>query len=199
MKLIYLVVGGLLIAMISACSSPSHAADPPPAPAPSTVPANPYAVPQVITVAYVNSVLKALNHVYGNAERQLAATHEVNPDVADDLRSIFNDPAYEGQIQASELSLQRGIIANVRPNGGDAATVVDRLVTATPTCIFIQTSTDPSALFLHPVAEPASEYFELAPKQPDADPQKLNPTPWAYADDEVFLTRTMMTSKCASQ
>ncbi len=71
MKLIYLVLGGLLILVVPACSSPSHAADPSRASTPpsSTIPADPYAIPSVITVTYVNSVLKALNHVNGNAER----------------------------------------------------------------------------------------------------------------------------------
>jgi hypothetical protein len=118
--------------------------------------------------------------------------------VRSDLRAIFNDPAYAQQIQDLVESLRQGVISQVRPNGGDLTITVTRLITGTPTCIFVETTSDTSALFVHPTAAPASEYFELQPKQPRADPLHLNPTPWAFSSDEVFLTPTSAPSTCAS-
>jgi hypothetical protein len=200
MKLIHLAVGGLLIATASACSSPSPAADPRPAPAPAstTVPANPYAVPQVITVAYVNSVLKALNHVNGNAARELALSHQVNDQVKTDLRAIFNGPAFALQIEGAEQSIKQGIVDNVRPDGGDVRTVVVNLLTATRRCVFFQSASDTSALFQHPVPNPASSYVELIPKQIGVDPEQLNSTPWAFALEVGSLKPAAVPNPCTS-
>ncbi len=198
MRRTLLALGGVVLLTVSACSSRSHDAAPPTTSTPrsTTSAPGPYSIPTVITVAYVNSVFVVLNHVYSNAERELASTRQVNAEVRADLRAIFNDPAYDQQVQAAEASLKQGVINNVRPDGGDAETVVDRLITGTSACIFVETTSDPSALFVEPVLEPASEYFELLLKQPGADPLGLNSTPWAYGADEVFLKPTSVASKC---
>jgi hypothetical protein len=51
------------------------------------------------------------------------------------------------------------------PTTSTLPSIVKRLVTATPTCIFTETISDTSSLFLRPSVPPASEYFELRPKQ----------------------------------
>jgi hypothetical protein len=198
MKLIHVALGGLLMLLVAACSSSSHAADPPPASTPSSTaaPAGSYAIPRVITVAYVNSVLKALNHVNGNAARELARTHEINSVVKSELRAIFNDPAYELQLEGAEQSLRQGVISNVRPAGGDVHTSVLALLTATKRCIFFQSTSDSSGLFSHPTASPASAYIELLPKQPGHDPEHLDSTPWAFSLNEAFLTPSSVPNPC---
>jgi hypothetical protein len=200
MKLIHLAIAGLLIATVSACSSPSHVADPPPAPAPvsTTVAADPYAVPKVITVAYVDSVLKALNHVNGNAARELASTHQVNEQVRTDLRAIFNGPAYALQVDGAEQSIKQGIVNNLRPDGGDVRTVVLSLLTATRQCVFFQSASDTSALFQHPAPDPASSYIELIPKEVGVDPEHLNSTPWAFALEVGSLNPATVPNPCTS-
>ncbi len=201
MRRTFLALGGVVLLTASACSTPSHAAAPPTTSLPpsTTTAPDPYSIPPVITVAYVNSVLVVLNHVYSDAERELASAHQVNAEVRADLRAVFNDPVYGQQVQAAEASLEQGVISNVRTDGGDAKTVVNRLITGTSACIFVETTSDPSALFVRPVLEPASEYFELVLKQPGADPRDLNSTPWAYGADEVFLEPTSVSSKCVSE
>jgi hypothetical protein len=157
---------------------------------------NPDVVPPVITVAYVNAVLVALNHVYGNATRALRSSHAITPQVMRDLRSIFNDPLYNQQIQAAGVSLH-GAIDNVRPNAGDGTTVVTHLISASPRCIFIETSTDLSRVLVHLTPQAASEYYELAPKNSKNDGSRLNPTPWAFAYNSAFLTPTNVKNQCA--
>jgi hypothetical protein len=199
-----LALGGAVVLAVAACSSGSHQAIPPttsPLPTTSVVPIaggpNPEVIPPVITVAYVNAVLTALNHVYGNATRDLRSTHTVTPTVKLYLRSIFNDPLYNQQVNAASLSLQ-GVINNVRANPGDLKTTVSRLITASENCIFVQTKTDFSQAFIHPTPQPASEYYELAPKQSGDDPGNLNPTPWAFAANLAYLTPTSVASTCPS-
>jgi hypothetical protein len=199
------LLGGVMLVVLAACSGPSHhstsptSSPAPPTSAPSTVSAtDPYAVPRVITVAYVNSVLAALAHVASNSAREFSSTHQVNSVVKANLRAIFNDPTYAQQIQDLNQNLKEGYLNPVRPGGGDIRITVKRLITASATCIFAETISDTSPLFLHPAVLPASEYFGLRPKQPGADPDHLNPTPWAFADDEAFLHPTSAPTKCAS-
>ena len=102
-----LVLGGVVLLAVAACSGPSHRSTTPtsvPAPptsapstsAPSTVSAtDPYAVPRVITVAYVNSVLAALAHVSSDGRDEPSPPHgQINASVKADLGAVFNDPAY---------------------------------------------------------------------------------------------------------
>jgi hypothetical protein len=156
---------------------------------------NPDIIPPVITVTYVNAVLKTLFHVYGNATRTLATTRQVSTDVKADLRSIYNDPAYEQQLAAAQLSL-RGVINNVRGDAGDPITVVKRLVSESSRCIFFEASTNLSLVLIHPTPAAASEYYELAPKDAGNDPLHLNPTPWAVSYNVAFLTPTTVPSRC---
>jgi hypothetical protein len=194
-----LALGGAVVLVLAACSGRAHDTAPTTTPpSPSTVAApNPDVIPPVITVAYVNAVLAVLNHVYGNATRALRVTHSVSTDVKSDLRAIFNDPLYAQQVHAATLSL-KGVINNVRADPGDLRTVVIRLITGSPTCIFVETKTNFSAAFIHPTPQPASEYYELAPKQHAENPQGINPTPWAFAVNSAYLTPTSVATTCAS-
>jgi hypothetical protein len=199
MKLIHLAVGGLLIATASACSSPSPAADPRPAPAPAstTVPANPYAVPQVITVAYVNSVLQALNHVNGNAARSVVSSDSLSAGAIADLRSIYNDPLYSAELRVFDEGVATNFENVLRPPG-DRVTVVSVLISATPSCIYIESKSDLTAVEVHATPGAASEYWQLTPKQVGNDPGDLNPTPWALTQNLAFQTSTTAANPCSA-
>src|ERR1700757_4349359 len=101
----HLALGLTAALFVAACSSGSHQASPsttPPAPSTSaagqtTVP-NPDVIPPVITVAYVNAVFKALNHINGDAVRSLVASRQVTPTVETYLRAIYNDPLYTEEL-----------------------------------------------------------------------------------------------------
>ena len=161
---------------------------------PTTAP-NPDVIPPVITAAYVNAVFAVLNHIYGNATRSLRSAHTVTPEVKEDLRAIFNDPLYGEQIQAATLSLN-GAVNNVRSNAGDGTTVVTKLITATPSCVFVETETDLSSVLVDPTPSAASEYYKLSLKQSSADPHDLNPTPWSFAFNVAYRTPTTVQNQC---
>jgi hypothetical protein len=194
-----LALGGAAVLVAAACSSGTHRASPPSttAPASATAAPNPDVIPPVITVAYVNAVFAVLNHIYGNATRVLRATHAVTPEVKADLRAIFNDPLYAEQVQAANLSLRQGVINNVRLHPGDLRTVVTRLIRASSSCIFAETKTDFSAAFVHATPQPAAEYFALSAKKSDSQLNNINPTPWAFAANEAYLSPTTVADPCA--
>jgi hypothetical protein len=190
----HLVVLALAVLVLAGCSSGHHAAA---QPTTTTAPGpNPDVVPAVITPAYVDAVFKVLNHVYGNATRSLVASKQVTQTVQVDLRSIFNDPLYAQQLAQAQQSLTQAI-ANVRPEAGDAVTTVQRLVGATNTCIFAETVTSLAAVLVTPTPRPASEFYELALKQPNDDPNHINPTPWAISFNADYLSPTQLGNRCA--
>lgn len=181
------------LALVPACSSGGHNGARPPATAPGP---NPDVIPAVITPAYVDAVFKVLNHIDGNVTRLLAAQHFVSPAVRQDYRAIYNDPMYQSELAAADESLQQGVIENVRPDAGDATTSVVRLISASAKCIFVETRTDLSAVFIQQRPMPASEYYELSPKQHGADPLRLNPTPWAISFNVAYLQPTDAQTRC---
>jgi len=194
-----LALGGAAMLAVAACSSGAHQASPPTtSPPPSTTaPVNPDVIPPVITVAYVNAVLSVLFHIYGNATRELVATHQVSTNVRIDFRSIYNDPIYASELQVARDSL-KGAIDNIRPKPGDGVVQVRELLSASPTCIFIETSTDLSAVLIHQTPAAASEYYELMPKQSGIDPRRLNPTPWAISFNAAYLTPISIENRCGA-
>jgi hypothetical protein len=152
-------------------------------------------VPAVITPAYVNAVFAVLNHVYGNATRVLVATREVTPAVKADLRAIFNDPLYEREISIAQQTVDSPL-PQLRSPLGDIDTTVTRLIAAGPGCIFVQTVSSFKAVLVTPPKAPSSEFWVLAPKQPNDDPQHLNSTPWALQFNAVFKTPTTIPNQC---
>lgn len=189
-RLVALSIGCL--AVMSGCSGARHHVV---LPTTTTLP-DPDVVPAVITPAYVDAVFVALNHVYGNASRTLRADHAVTPAARADLRAIFGDPAYGAQLQAAQQAVDQGVINNIRPNAGDLVTTVTRLVTALPTCIFVEATTNFSAVQVKPTPTPASEFFQFAPKQARNDPEHINPTPWEIAVDDAYLKPTTVRTTC---
>jgi hypothetical protein len=184
---------------LAACSSTKPHASQPVAPTPSTVakPADPYAIPAVITPAYVDTVFAALNHVDGNASRLLLADRTVNERVTSILRSIYNDPLYAEQVKIAGQSLQ-GNLSDVRHPVGDIRTTVVQLISSSPACIFVRTSSDFSAVVTDPGPPAESEYFELRPTQRDDNSAALNPTPWSLTFNADYLTPTPTPDQCVA-
>ncbi|MGH9122606.1 MAG: hypothetical protein ACRDYC_11820 [Acidimicrobiales bacterium] len=196
MKFRFVALGGVLLLVATACGSTSPGARPPPvtrASAPATT-VDPDVVPPVVTPAYVNAVLAALNHIEGNAVRLEVATGTISPQEVADIRAIYNDPEFASRSQILSESLLQLDLS--KPDPGDAVTTVVNLMTATPACIFAAVSTNLDAVTKAPTPPAASEYAMLEPKTPGNDPQDLNPTPWAYALRVSYTTPTTMPSQC---
>jgi hypothetical protein len=187
-----------LTAMVAACSSHHHnaaRATTVPSTAPTTTVPDPDVVPAVITPAYVNAVFAVLNHINGNASRSLVSSGELTGQVRSDLRAIYNDPLYTQEITIAQQSLSQSL-DNVRRPPGDIVTSVERLISATPTCVFVETESDYSAVLVEPGHPSASEFFKLSPKSQIMDPENLNPTPWSISFNAAFLTPTSVPNQC---
>ena len=181
------------IALMTACSSGHHIS----APTTTTTTApNPNIIPAVITPAYVDAVFKVLEHVDGNASRQLIAAKAVTPDVLADIRAIYNDPLYTDEVRIAHESLQAST-SNVRQPPGDVGVSVIRLISTSANCIFVQTSDDYSTVLVAPGPSPAAGYWGLRRKQSGADPNQLNSTPWALFFNAVYKSPTSVPNQCA--
>lgn len=193
-----LALGGVAVLALAACSTGTHQAAPAtttPAP-PTSAPLDPSVIPPVITVPYVNAVFAVLNHINGDAARSLIASRRLTPTVIADLRAIYGDPLYAVEIRVADEALTTDF-ANVRMPPGDRRTLVTRVISASARCVFVETRSDLSAVEIVPTRSAASEYWDLRPKQAGSDPRKINPTPWALAFNEAFLTPTTVTDQCS--
>lgn len=197
-RLALVVVAVMLVG--TACSSGSHrAADPTTTSSTSsTVPPgpDPYVVPSVITPAYVNAVLAVLEHINGNAIRSLLTARAVTPQVTEDLRAIYNDPLYARELEIARQDLSEDL-TNVKIPPGDIKLTVSKLISASPTCIFIETTADYGAVLIKPPPSAATTYWGLNMKISANDPLHLNSTPWAFFFNAVYLSPTVIPNQCA--
>jgi hypothetical protein len=197
-------IAATLVLTLTACSGGTHQAAPPTtAPALSTTAAptaatpNPDVIPNVITAGYVNAVFAVLNHINGNAARVLVTSRRITSDVRSTLRAIYNDPLFSIELRVFQQSVSTDF-TNVRRPPGDRVTVVLRVLSATHDCILVSTRSNLSAVQVHPTGTAASEYWQLRPKQPGADPDRVNPTPWGLSLNQAFLTPTSPSSDCSA-
>jgi hypothetical protein len=152
-------------------------------------------VPPSIDTAYADAVLADLNHVYGNAVRLLKATHTLPPSAVADLRAIYNDPLYNTELRLFSEALYVDFDTG-RDHPGDPVSTVRRLITGTPTCIFVEVVTSLAAVVKTNESPAASEYEMLQPKQAGTDPAGLNTTPWAFSYDTTYKQPTTVASLC---
>ena len=193
----YLAIGAVLIGLLSGCSSGGRHASAPATTLATASSPNPDVVPAVITPAYVNAVFRVLEHIDGNASRALIAAHAVTQEVTADIRAIYNDPLYAEEVRIAEESVQ-GDLSNVKRPLGDVRVVVTHLISSSPTCVFLEATSDYTEVVGSLPAAPASEYWELEPKQAGADPDRLNPTPWSMSFNRTFQTPTELPNQCGS-
>jgi hypothetical protein len=203
MRRMLVALGTAVVIAFTACSSGSHQATPTtlpaatPAPTAATTAINPDVIPPVITVAYVNAVFAVLNHINGDVSRNLITDDRVTVQDKTYLRAIYDNPLYGQEVVIAQQSLGENL-QNVRHPPGDVITRVRRLLSASHSCVFVETQSNFSSVLIDPGPPAASEYFELAPKQPGIDPQHLNPTPWALRFNASYVTPTTITDQCTA-
>lgn len=157
---------------------------------------NPDVIPPVITVPYVDAVFKVLEHIDGNVSRNLLLTGRVTQQDLTDLRAIYSDPLYAQEVKIAQQSIG-GDLSNVRRPPGDVVIKVLKLISATPSCIFVSTQSDYSSVLIKPGQQAASEYWMLTPKLQVDDPGGINPTHWSLSFNADFITSTEIPNQCA--
>ena len=165
-------------------------------PLPTTT-TNPYAVPAVIDVAYINRVLAGLDAVRGNTLRIVIRTNTIPPEAYDQVKALYTNPA---PMQETIDGYQRGIrerFVNYKPDPGNRISTVARIVTTQPTCIFVQVKRDYSAVSLNPTGDFQTQWVGLRPLDQARDPHGYNPTSWAYVYDGFEPDRSQPSDPCA--
>ena len=158
----------------SAGANPTVATDPPP-----TTTTNPYAVPAVIDVAYVNRVLAGLDAAMGDVTRLLIRTKTFPPEAYDRLKALYGDNSWlQSKLDAFQHDLERGFV-NYRPTPGNKISTVERIITASRDCIFAEVRRDYTAVTATP--PPSNpQWVALKPLDRLRDSGAYNTTGWAF-------------------
>ncbi|MFN2503204.1 MAG: hypothetical protein ABR540_03040 [Acidimicrobiales bacterium] len=142
---------------------------------PTTTTTDPYAVPDLIDVGYVNRVLAGLDAVDGDVFRLYLRERRISPEISARIKALYStEEKYDRSVR--ELEAEREAAYSQEP--GNRITTVTRLITATPTCIYAQVARD-----YRPVGGTVSNlvaWVGLRPATPVNDPAHYNPTPWIY-------------------
>jgi hypothetical protein len=176
----------LSLALLAACSSkPDHGATtlPRPTTTTSTTSAQRYAIPDPITPAYVNDVLAALNHVYGDVVRRQIAVNRLEPQDLVPLRAIYSEAEFKQQAAALAQSPSRPTEAYQAPIG-DRRIIIEKLLRVGPACVSAVGTYDFSSI-LKQAPPPRPVWVSLRPKDAGTDAQHLNETPWLIASEDV--------------
>jgi hypothetical protein len=186
----------------SAGANPAVATEPPRTnPTLATVPApttttNPYAVPAVIDAAYVNRVLASLDALLGDVLRIVKRTNTIPQEAYDRLKAVYIEPEFlQLRIDSFQRDIREGF-RGYRPDPGNKASTVLRILTTRPSCIFVEVRRDYSAVGLN--ARTSTEWVALTKHDPSRDPSRYNATPWAMTYDGFPPDRSQPPDPCAS-
>lgn len=149
--------------------------------------ADPYAIPEDpadIDEAYVERVLEALTASLTDATRMIVRDGGITGRVEQALASTHRrKEALPGAIRAFRAAVKdsppREIFSRTP---GRIDIEVERLITASDTCVFVLAQQDTSRLARYEL-DPFPGYYHLGRKRPGEDPSGRNPTPWMIVAD----------------
>jgi hypothetical protein len=146
---------------------------------PRTTTTNPYAVPAVIDVAYVNRVLAGLDAAVGDVVRIVVRTHTIPREAYDRLRSLYGtDDDLQLTIDSFQDDMRRNF-SGYRLDPGNKVTTVVQLISIRTTCVFARVTRDYSAVGTNPKTADI-QWVALKPLDKLRDPNNYNSTLWAY-------------------
>lgn len=155
-------------------------------------------IPQVIDEAYLNGVLAALDDVYGEAVRIIVETKRFPPEAADRLNAVYGDEEFEHEANTWVQSLARDPeLRNFRPEPGNRKTKVERIIAASPSCVWMAVRRDRSASNFDPGPD-RIEYVALRPLDRSNDPKGVNPTRWMITTEGYRADGSQPDNPCAS-
>jgi len=143
----------------------------------------------------LNRVLAGLDGVMGDLQRILVRNRRITPDVTDRLKAIYTGPELLNQIDAFRSDVDGGLLG-YKPTPGNRVTVVSRLITVSPICMFAEVKRDYSPLAVGLASKQATLFVVLVTKNEADDPKHLNPTPWTMLYDGVQADGTQPDDVC---
>lgn len=144
-----------------------------------------YDVPATIDEAYIEKVMAALDRVYGDAARYMAAKRAPDEEFLRYLGSAFGGDSFTLEQQVWGQVINDGFRL-LRPSPGDAKTEVQRILMAEPSCILFEADRDFLAIFNEKGAPEPPRFVGLVPLPPGRDVSGHNPTPWLITFDGGF-------------
>ncbi|HEX2039300.1 MAG TPA: hypothetical protein VHF47_06165 [Acidimicrobiales bacterium] len=138
-------------------------------------------MPAVIDVAYVEKVMAALDHVYGDAIRILARERQITKEFLEHLVAIYTEREFEVAQRAWVEDVAKGLPGLVGAPE-NPRTGIRHALLLTEACILVAVDRDFSGSRSSPPSTP-QKFIGLTPKQPARDPRNLNPTPWSISFD----------------
>ncbi len=166
---------GLAVFALSGAACSSGSAAPPGATVPNHIlnqpPPSPYAVPTVITKAYVQSVLNALEAVQAQATLNITSHRSFTPAAATLIHSVTTESEYNFDYQAWQMVLSSGL-QDVAAHPGAIVDTVQRVFPSSSTCIFVSLTRNFAAVSTVP--SPARLSYAIL-RYGATEP---NPTPW---------------------
>lgn len=147
----------------------------------TTMPADEWAVPEVIDAAYVERVLAELDRIDGEAARIIVAEGELVPAAVDRMRAIYGTAELNFQFELWGEYIADDFEGFRRPPG-DRKRSVRALEASEDDCIAVVAMQDNAAIAAAtvPVVEVA---LELRPAERAHDPHGLNPTGWSVSNE----------------
>lgn len=135
-------------------------------------------VPDVIDLPYVGNVLRAIDHVHGEAARRVYEINQVDDEVIGILASIYSSTAGEDVVANFRSSVAEGLDQFYDGLPADRVTQVKSVLSTSSTCVVAATNTDVSPQYQRARRPLAGAVTQLALKRPESDPDHINPTPW---------------------
>jgi len=162
-----------------------------------TTTTDPYAVPATIDVAYVNRVLATFDAINGDAVRLIYQSKGYPGEAAERFRAMYADgPTYDNVNNSVKNDIVTGF-KNAKSPPGNQETVVARLITARPDCVFAEIHRDYSKVALVPNLSNSKQWVALKPLDPRLDPKHLNPTGWMYTYEGYEQGKVQPPDQCA--
>lgn len=88
-------------------------------------------------------------------------------------------------------------LSSVKPNPGARTSSVERIITASPACVWMAVRRDHSASSVNPVP-PRTEFIALRPLDESNDPDRHNPTAWMIAAEGFNADGSEPGNQCES-
>jgi hypothetical protein len=168
--------------MVAACGSNKEPLGPTATVPQATTTTNPYAVPLVIDVAYVNRVLAGLDQAVGDVTRLVKSAETITNEAADRLTALYLGDALVLKLQIVQNDVLHQF-PGYRDDPGNKKTIVTELITARSDCIFAKVSKDFSAVADSSNPQLSTQWVNLVPLDSRKDPAGYNLVGWMFAYD----------------
>lgn len=165
---------------------------------PTAAPIDVSVIPPTIDEPYLTAVLAALDEVDSEATRMIYAAKNITPAAADYLNAIYSDDEFKRQVDNWYLSLAEDLeLKGIRPTPGNRKTSIERVIAASPSCVWVAVTRDYSAVNIDPGPDRV-EYTALEPVDRANDPRRVNRTAWMITDDGFLDDGSEPPNPCSS-